>query len=116
MTRMSELLANKSCQPCSGNTPALSAEQVRVLLANLPGWELKDGAIEKTYRFKNYYETIAFLNAGAQLSHVEDHHPDIQVGYNTLKYRYNTHAIQGLSENDFICAAKLDRVPRPLYK
>jgi 4a-hydroxytetrahydrobiopterin dehydratase len=68
-----------------------------------------DGAmIAKTYRFKNYFETMAFVNAAAWVSHREDHHPDIAVGYNQCKVSYITHAIDGLSENDFICAAKLD--------
>ena len=64
--------------------------------------------IAKTYRFKNYYETMAFVNAAAWVSHREDHHPDLDVGYSQCRVFYVTHAIDGLSENDFICAAKLD--------
>ena len=70
--------------------------------------ELADGAIAKSYRFKNYFETMAFVNAAAWVSHREDHHPDMLVGYNQCRVSYVTHAIGGLSENDFICAAKLD--------
>ena len=72
------------------------------------GWEPADGRIAKTYSFKNYYETMAFVNAAAWISHREDHHPDMTVGYNKCRVEYMTHAIGGLSENDFICAAKLD--------
>ena len=74
----------------------------------LNGWKLRDGMIIKTYAFKNYYQTMAFVNATAWISHREDHHPDMTVGYNKCRVKYTTHAIKGLSENDFICAAKLD--------
>ena len=74
----------------------------------MSGWEEKEGGIVKTFTFKNYYETMAFVNAVAFISHQEDHHPDIEVGYKTCKVRYFTHSIKGLSENDFICAAKVD--------
>ena len=66
------------------------------------------GMIAKTFRFKNYFETMAFVNAAAWVSHREDHHPDLRVGYSDCRVSYVTHAIGGLSENDFICAAKLD--------
>jgi 4a-hydroxytetrahydrobiopterin dehydratase len=77
-------------------------------LKGLEGWALDASAITKTYRFKNYFETMAFVNAAAWISHREDHHPDMLVGYNQCRVSYLTHAINGLSENDFICAAKLD--------
>lgn len=64
--------------------------------------------ITKNYHFKNYHETMAFVNATAWVSHREDHHPDLAVSYNACKVSYTTHAIGGLSENDFICAAKID--------
>jgi 4a-hydroxytetrahydrobiopterin dehydratase len=101
-------LTNKSCKPCEGGVPPLAADEVERLLKTLEGWELVNGEIAKTYRFKNYYETMAFVNAAAWVSHREDHHPDIELGYNTCRVRYITHAIKGLSENDFICAAKVD--------
>jgi 4a-hydroxytetrahydrobiopterin dehydratase len=69
-----------------------------------------EGHIERTFTFKNYYETMAFVNAVAFISHQEDHHPDMEVGYKTCKVRYFTHSIKGLSENDFICAAKVDKL------
>jgi 4a-hydroxytetrahydrobiopterin dehydratase len=101
-------LARKKCQPCEGGVAALTPEQVRPLLKGLQGWALEDGAIAKTYRFANYHETMAFVNASAWISHREDHHPELRVGYNQCHVSYVTHAIGGLSENDFICAAKLD--------
>ena len=101
-------LARKKCKPCEGGVAPLSPEQIRPMLKGLPGWALEDGALAKTYRFKNYFETMAFVNAAAWISHREDHHPDMQVGYRECRVSYVTHAIGGLSENDFICAAKLD--------
>lgn len=89
-------------------TPPLNAAQVKTYLAQLSGWEEANGEIVKTYNFKNYYETMAFVNATAWISHREDHHPDIELGYNKCRIRYSTHSIGGLSENDFICAAKMD--------
>jgi len=101
-------LARKKCVPCEGGVDPLKAEQIRPLLKGLQGWSQEGSAITKTYAFKNYYETMAFVNAAAWISHREDHHPDMLVGYNQCKVSYITHAIDGLSENDFICAAKLD--------
>ncbi|HET9469972.1 MAG TPA: 4a-hydroxytetrahydrobiopterin dehydratase [Usitatibacter sp.] len=101
-------LARKKCKPCEGGVAPLAPEQVKPLLKGLPGWSLADGAIAKTYEFRNYFETMAFVNAAAWVSHREDHHPDMLVGYNKCRVSYVTHAIGGLSENDFICAAKLD--------
>ena len=101
-------LARKKCVPCEGGVAPLTAEQIRPMLKGLPGWSQDGNAITKTYEFKNYFETMAFVNAAAWISHREDHHPDMLVGYNKCKVSYWTHAIGGLSENDFICAAKLD--------
>lgn len=82
--------------------------QIGHFLKGLSGWQLVDGKILKTFRFKNYHETMAFVNATAWISHREDHHPDIDLGYNQATVAYMTHAIKGISENDFICAAKID--------
>lgn len=101
-------LANKHCKPCEGGVPPFPDAEVRKHLETLEGWKLENGFITKIYNFKNYYQTMAFVNAAAWISHREDHHPDMEVGYNQCKVRYITHAIQGLSENDFICAAKLE--------
>jgi 4a-hydroxytetrahydrobiopterin dehydratase len=101
-------LARKKCKPCEGGVAPLTAEQVKPMLKGLAGWERDGDTIAKTYRFKDYFETMAFVNASAWVSHREDHHPDLLVGYNQCRVSYVTHAIGGLSENDFICAAKLD--------
>ena len=101
-------LARKKCKPCEGGVAPLGEEHVRPLLKGLEGWALEGKHIAKTYRFRNYFETMAFVNAAAWVSHREDHHPDMRVGYNECRVSYVTHAIDGLSENDFICAAKLD--------
>jgi 4a-hydroxytetrahydrobiopterin dehydratase len=101
-------LTEKHCKPCEGGTPPMSQKEVSAMLKKLDGWVLYDHLIGKTFKFKNYYQTIAFVNAVAWVSHQEDHHPDLSVGYNQCHVEYFTHAIGGLSENDFICAAKVD--------
>ena len=91
---------------------ALTATEVVAKLAQLEGWSLSgDGAqvaIEKTYRFANYYETIAFVNAAAFIAHAEDHHPDLSVHYDRCVVRLNTHDVGGLSASDFDCAVRFD--------
>jgi 4a-hydroxytetrahydrobiopterin dehydratase len=101
-------LARSKCKSCEGGVSPLTPDEVAKLLKYVKGWEHGDGVIAKTYAFKNYYQTLAFVNATAWISHREDHHPDIAVGYNQCRVSYVTHAVNGLSENDFICAAKLD--------
>ena len=77
-------------------------------LAQVSGWHLNQGAIEKTYAFKNYYETIAFVNALAWICNTEDHHPELAVSYSRCVVRFTTHSVGGVSIKDFICAAKTD--------
>ena len=101
-------LARKKCTPCEGGVAPLTPEQVRPMLKGLQGWVLEGKMIAKTFKFANYYETMAFVNAAAWVSHREDHHPDMLVKWGECRVSYWTHAIDGLSENDFICAAKLD--------
>ncbi len=101
-------LAQRKCKACEGGTAPLDDQQVKSLLAHVPGWERSGKEIVKTFRFQDYYETMAFVNATAWISHREDHHPDLEVGYNKCRVRYSTHAVGGLSENDFICAAKIE--------
>lgn len=101
-------LVNQQCQPCSDGTEALSPDQAEQLLPQLDGWQCQDQLLSKTYRFKNYYQTIAFVNAVAWLSHCENHHPELNVSYQECQVEYATHIIHGLSENDFICAAKVE--------
>jgi len=107
---MSEL-ASKKCKPCEGNVAPYTPEQAKQLLKQLKGWIIDDGKLVKVYPFTNYYQTMAFVNALAWISHREDNHPDLQVGYNNCRVEYSTHAIGGLSENDFILAAKIDALP-----
>ena len=101
-------LNNKNCKPCEGGVPALTQDEAKNLLKQLDNWELQDNVIGKTFEFKNYYQVMAFVNAVAWMTHREDHHPDMTVGYNKCRVEYSTHAIGGLSENDFICASKVD--------
>lgn len=107
MTDLSDL-RSRACKPCEGGTDPLPAAEVTALLAKLNGWELNGTEIVRTFTFKNYYHTISFVNALAWIAHREDHHPDLAVAYKTCTVRYSTHSIGGLSENDFICAAKID--------
>jgi len=107
---MSEL-TSKRCVPCEGGVAPLTREQSSELMKQLHSdWQLSDDgkSIKRPFKFKNFYHTMSFVNAVAHVSNKEDHHPDMEVGYNYCNIRYNTHAIGGLSENDFICAAKVD--------
>ena len=107
---MNDLL-HKTCLPCEGGVAPLEEEHVTTLLARIDAaWQL-DAAkkhIKRTFTFQDYYETTAFIQAVAWIAHREDHHPDICFGYREATISYTTHAIDGLSENDFICAAKVD--------
>jgi len=91
-------------------TGALSDDAVRAQLRSLPDWVVDRGAIARTFRFADYHETIAFVNALAWIVHAEDHHPDLAVSYNRCEVRFSTHSVGGISDNDFICAAKADAV------
>ncbi len=104
-------LTDRHCKPCEGGVAPLAGEQAHALLAKLHAdWAMSadNKEIHRDLRFKNYYQTMAFVNALAFIAHQEDHHPDLEVGYSRVRVRYSTHAIDGLSENDFICAAKID--------
>ena len=89
---------------------ASSAAEIDAQLAELPGWSLREGAIERSFAFRDYYDTIAFVNALAWVVHREDHHPELRVGYNRCSVRWSTHSAGGVTENDFISAAKTDAV------
>lgn len=104
-------LTKKKCVPCEGGVEPLDTEQARQYLSELAeGWDLSgDGKeISRNFKFKNFYSTMSFVNAVAWVANNEDHHPNLEVGYGNCRVRYTTHAIDGLSENDFICAAKID--------
>ena len=103
-------LSEKRCRPCEGGVRPFSQSQAREYLAVLQGWSLReDGkAIRKEYQFKNFKEVITFFNRIAQVAEEENHHPDLKMGYSRVGVELSTHALQGLSENDFILAAKFD--------
>ena len=107
-------LADAHCSPKRGQEHRLSEASVRELMPQLPGWELvEDGAaLARTFRFADYYRTMSFVNALAHMANGEDHHPDLSVHYDRCVVRYSTHDVGGLSENDFICAAKAERLAR----
>lgn len=108
---MSNPLAERHCKPVVKGGPALAAGEASALLAQLhPDWTLdaSSDAIHRSFRFRDFHATMAFVNAVAWIAHREDHHPDLEVGYNRCRVRYSTHAVGGLSENDFICAARID--------
>ena len=88
----------------------LNDAQVSDRLKKLAGWEKKGDAIRKTFSFKNYYETMAFVNATAWISHREDHHPDLEVGYNKCGVTYSTHSAGGVTAKDFECAGKIEKL------
>lgn len=103
-------LGSRRCQPCEGGIAPLSAAEAEGLLAGLTGWAIGNGRLNKVFVFANHYEAMAFVNAVAWVSHREDHHPQLTIGYKDVRVDYWTHAIAGLSENDFICAAKLEKL------
>lgn len=107
---MSDLtpLAQAHCIARKGSDHKLPEARIRELLPDVPGWELaEDGhALVRTFSFGNYHETMSFVNALAHVANREDHHPDLGVHYDRCVVRYSTHDVGGLSENDFICAAK----------
>jgi 4a-hydroxytetrahydrobiopterin dehydratase len=102
-------LADRQCQPLEGHS-AMTTLEVAAYLAAAPGWALAAGAIEKRFVFANYTGTMAFVNAVAGVAHQQDHHPDLLVSYGHCTVRFNTHSVGGISINDFICAAQVDRL------
>jgi 4a-hydroxytetrahydrobiopterin dehydratase len=111
---MSEL-TSKKCVPCAGGVQPLTRTQAQDLMKQLkPEWKLAEDSksIAAEWKFRNFFHTMSFVNALAHIANAEDHHPDVELGYGYCRIRYNTHAIGGLSENDFICAAKIDALPR----
>jgi len=112
MTTSTELTSRR-CKPCEGGVPPLASDAVQQLMRALHAdWTLSDDAksIVRRFEFAGYHRTISFVNAVAWIAEDEGHHPDLQVLYGKVEVLYTTHAIDGLSENDFICAAKIDRL------
>jgi len=111
---MSDLipLAQAHCAPRKGSEHKLTQARIQELLPQIAGWELAENghALGRTYKFKDYYHTMSFVNALAHMANREDHHPDLGVHYDRCVVRYSTHDVGGLSENDFICATKADKL------
>jgi 4a-hydroxytetrahydrobiopterin dehydratase len=113
---MTTALAEKSCTPCRGGVPPLTRDAVQALQKQAPDWLVADDAhrIERTFRFRNFAEAFAFVQAAAELAEAEGHHPDISFGWGYATVSLQTKKIKGLHENDFIMAAKLDRIAEGL--
>jgi 4a-hydroxytetrahydrobiopterin dehydratase len=104
-------LSSKRCVPCEGGGQKLEASRILELLPEVPGWNVKDDQLRKTFQFKDFVTAMQFLNRVADLAEKEGHHPDFSVHYSRVDFTIFTHAVGGLSENDFILAAKIDRLP-----
>jgi len=115
MTNIADLLTKK----CHHQETALTEADIKHYLAAVEGWTHEHGKIIKTFKFKNYYETLAFTNAMAYIIHAEDHHPELVVTYNQCSVKFDTHSVNGgqggISENDFICAAKIDALSQQSF-
>jgi 4a-hydroxytetrahydrobiopterin dehydratase len=106
-----EKLSERSCVPCHGGVPRLQGEEVTPLLAELRGWEVvEDQHLSKRYEFPNFAEALEFVNRAGSVAEEEGHHPDITFGWGYAHFKIYTHAIGGLSESDFILAAKIDGI------
>ena len=102
-------LAKKKCHPIKEGTPPLGKTVIDEMMRSLPGWTNDGGkAIRKTYAFKDFHKTMDFVNRVADIAHAQDHHPDMAVSYNKCAVTFSTHSVGGLSENDFISAAKVE--------
>lgn len=108
-----DTLTSKRCKPCEGGVPPLSRGQAEVQLRQLDSdWQISaDGkSLARPFRFVDFYRAMSFVNALAHVANIENHHPDLEIGYDYCRVRYTTHSIGGLSDNDFICASKIDLI------
>lgn len=107
-------LTKKKCVPCEAGVPALTKEEAEKLIQQVTSWHLSGDAkhISKEFRFKNFLDAMAFVNKIADVAEEEGHHPDLSIGWGRVGVELSTHAINGLSENDFILAAKIDQITR----
>jgi 4a-hydroxytetrahydrobiopterin dehydratase len=98
------------CIGCEGGVPVLTQNEMQQLLSQLNNWQVSqdEKKISKKFTFKGFYKTMAFVNAIAWMAHQENHHPDLRIGFDYCWVEYTTHAVNGLTKNDFICAAKID--------
>jgi len=106
---MSESLASKHCVPCHGGVPRLKGEEIGPLLAQLEGWRVvEEHHLSKEYKFANFVDALDFVNSVGRVAEGEGHHPDIKFGWGYARLKIFTHAIDGLSESDFVLAARID--------
>ena len=103
-------LKQKNCKPCEGGTLPLADADANNLLTQIPSWTIKEGRVFKQFKFKDFKEAMLFVNKVADIAEQEGHHPDISISWNKVNIELCTHAINGLSENDFIVAAKIDEI------
>jgi 4a-hydroxytetrahydrobiopterin dehydratase len=105
-------LSSIRCVGCEGGIPALNQDEVNTFMPQIPKWKLSEDnkSITRHFSFKDFYHTMAFVNAIAWVANQENHHPDLEVGYNYCNIKFFTHAVNGLTQNDFICAAKIDKI------
>ncbi len=106
-----EDLAERPCVPCAGDVPPLTSDEINRYITGLKDWRvIKEHHLKKAYKFKNYADALVLVNRVSDLAETEGHHPDICFGWGRVEITIYTHAIYGLSENDFILAAKIDRL------
>lgn len=100
------------CVGCEGGIPPLTSDEIKKYLREVKDWEVSadEKFIKRRFTFKNFYKTMAFVNAIAWIANQENHHPDMEVGFNYCTVKYTTHAVNGLTQNDFVCAAKIDKL------
>jgi 4a-hydroxytetrahydrobiopterin dehydratase len=105
-------ISNKHCIPCEAGVKPMGAEDIEKMMIEVPGWTVNKAGnkLSRRFAFKGFNKVMAFMNAIAWIAHQEKHHPDVHLGYNYCEVEFSTHAIQGLSENDFICAAKVSQL------
>lgn len=108
-----DTLARKHCVACDATTPPLGEEAVQDLMPSVPGWELVETKLQRRFRFRDFKEAMAFVNRVAEVAESEGHHPDLYISWNRVRVELTTHAIKGLSENDFIMAARISELMGP---
>lgn len=106
-------LTQRKCVPCEGGIPKLDLPQAEKLLGEIPSWKIQKEKLFREFKYKDFREAVDFVNRMAEVAETEGHHPDFTVHYNKVEVEIWTHAIGGLSENDFILAAKIDQISSP---
>ncbi|MCL5103235.1 MAG: 4a-hydroxytetrahydrobiopterin dehydratase [Armatimonadetes bacterium] len=103
-------LAEQKCVPCSGDTAPLNREEAMEMIGEAAGWEIVGNKIERTFKFPNFVEAMRFANGITEIAEKENHHPDLHISWGKVRIELSTHSIGGLSNNDFIVAAKINRL------